>query len=61
MPLLRKGNRLSITPVRAEEWHFINNLIQDELYRLKDRLAKSRFTQSVIAHFTCAHTNDLLQ
>lgn len=26
MPLLRKGNRLSITPVSAEEWKFINAL-----------------------------------
>lgn len=26
MPLLRKGNRLSITPVTAEEWVFINSL-----------------------------------
>jgi predicted RNA-binding protein with PUA-like domain len=26
MPLLRKGNRLSITPVTAEEWAFINSL-----------------------------------
>ena len=26
MPLLRKGNRLSITPVSADEWAFINNL-----------------------------------
>ncbi len=25
MPLLRKGNRLSITPVSLEEWTFINN------------------------------------
>jgi predicted RNA-binding protein with PUA-like domain len=26
MPLLRKGNRLSITPVSKEEWCFINGL-----------------------------------
>lgn len=26
MPLLRKGNRLSITPVSREEWVFINKL-----------------------------------
>lgn len=26
MPLLRKGNRLSITPVTAEEWAFINEI-----------------------------------
>jgi predicted RNA-binding protein with PUA-like domain len=26
MPLLRKGNRLSITPVSKEEWTFINSL-----------------------------------
>ncbi len=27
MQLLRKGNRLSITPVSKEEWTFINNVI----------------------------------
>lgn len=28
MPLLRKGNRLSITPVTPEEWAFINQLLR---------------------------------
>ncbi len=27
MPLLRKGNRLSITPVTREEWEFIDELV----------------------------------
>jgi predicted RNA-binding protein with PUA-like domain len=27
MPLLRKGNRLSVLPVRADEWNFINHLL----------------------------------
>lgn len=28
MVLLRKGNRLSITPVTADEWHTINTLLE---------------------------------
>jgi predicted RNA-binding protein with PUA-like domain len=27
MPLLRKGNRLSVLPIRAEEWSFINHVL----------------------------------
>jgi predicted RNA-binding protein with PUA-like domain len=29
MPLVRKGNRLSIMPVSPEEWHFIMGLVDE--------------------------------
>jgi len=29
MKILQRGNRLSITPVTAEEWNFINQLLND--------------------------------